>query len=62
MDLKNSLLLIGGSVAGIICTFLKLTRTEGGEYFQGLGMGFMIVLCFNVVPKLLKKKNEITSR
>ena len=62
MDLKNSLLLIGGSVAGIIGIFLKLTRTEGGEYFQGLGMGFMIVLYFNVAPKLLKKKNEITSR
>lgn len=62
MDLKNSLLLIGGSVAGIIGVFLKETHTEGGEFFQGLGIGFMIALCFNVVPKLLKKKNEITSR
>lgn len=62
MDLKNSLLLIGGSVAGIIGVFLKETHTVGGEFFQGLSIGFMIALCFNVVPKLLKKKNEITSR
>lgn len=62
MELKNSLLLVAGSVAGIIGSFLKVTHTEGGEFFSGLGMGFLIVFCINIVPKLVKKKNEITSR
>ncbi|MBK8291840.1 MAG: hypothetical protein IPK96_13820 [Flammeovirgaceae bacterium] len=62
MDLKNSLLLIGGSVAGIIGVVLNQTPTAGGEFFQGLGIGFLIILSFNVIPKLYKKKNETTSR
>ncbi|MDZ7646779.1 MAG: hypothetical protein U5K54_06115 [Cytophagales bacterium] len=62
MDLKNSLLLIGGSVAGIIGVLLNQTHTEGGDFFQGLGIGFLIVLGFNVIPKLVNKKNETTSR
>jgi hypothetical protein len=59
MELKNSLLLVAGSVAGIIGVFLKVTHTDGGEFFQGLGMGFTIVFSFNVFPKLVKKKNQI---
>lgn len=43
MELKNSLLGIAGSVAGIIGVFLKVTHADGGEFFQGLGIGFMIV-------------------
>ncbi|MBL7872284.1 MAG: hypothetical protein JNM78_11770 [Cyclobacteriaceae bacterium] len=62
MELKNSLLLVAGSVAGIIGVFLKITHTDGGEFFRGLGLGLMIVFCFNVFPKLVKKKNEITTR
>ncbi len=62
MELKNTIIGIAGSVAGIIGSFLKVTHTDGGEFFQGLGIGFMIVFCFNVFPKLIKKKNEITSR
>ncbi len=62
MELKNTLLGIAGSVAGIIGVFLKVTHTDGGEFFHGLGIGFMIVFCYNVFPKLVKKKNEITSR
>jgi len=62
MNLKNSILLIVGSVAGIIGTFVRQTNTEGGEYFQGLGAGILIVLSFDVIPMLIKKKNETTSR
>jgi hypothetical protein len=62
MNLKDSILLIAGSVAGIIGSFLTVTQTDGGEFFRGLGAGFLIVLSFNVIPKLIKKKNETTSR
>ncbi|MBL7876241.1 MAG: hypothetical protein JNL53_11295 [Cyclobacteriaceae bacterium] len=62
MDLKNSLLLMADSIAGIIGSFLKVTQTDSGEFSQGLGLGFIIVFCLNVFPKLVKKKNEITSR
>ncbi|HCW08085.1 MAG TPA: hypothetical protein DGG95_12055 [Cytophagales bacterium] len=58
MNSKDSILLISGSVAGIIGTFLHLTHTAGGDFFQGLGSGFMIVLAFNVLPKIFKRKNE----
>jgi hypothetical protein len=62
MNLKNSILLIAGSLAGIIGIFIKQTNTAAGEYFQGLGAGILIVLSFDVVPMLIKKKNETTSR
>jgi len=37
MNLKNSVLLIAGSAAGIVGSFLILTHTPGGEFFRGFG-------------------------
>ena len=55
-------MLIAGSLAGIIGIFIKQMNTAGRQYFQGLGAGILIVLSFDVVPILIKKKNETTSR
>jgi hypothetical protein len=62
MELKNSLLLVAGSMAGIIGSFLKVTHTGGSDFFRGLGMGLLIVFCINIASKFVKKKNETTSR
>ncbi|HNV28677.1 MAG TPA: hypothetical protein PKJ83_06065 [Cyclobacteriaceae bacterium] len=62
MNLKNSVLLIAGSAAGIVGSFLTLTHTPGGEFLRGFGAGILIVLSFHVIPKLIKKKYETTSR
>jgi len=62
MNLKNTVLLIAGSAAGIVGSFLTQTHTPGGEFFRGFGTGILIVLSFHVIPKLIKKKYETTSR
>ena len=62
MNLKNSILLIAGLVAGIIGTFLIQAHIPGGLFARGLGIGFLIVFSFDVIPTLIKKKHETTSR
>ena len=62
MNSKDSILLVAGSVAGIIGTFLRLTHTDGGDFFSGFGAAFLAVLAFNVLPKLFKRKNETSTK
>jgi hypothetical protein len=53
MNLKNSILVIASLIAGIVGTFLNQTQIPGGLFVRGLGIGFPIVLSFNVIPKLI---------
>ena len=62
MNLKDSILLFAGSVAGIIGSFMRITHTDGGDFIQGVGAGLLIVLAFNVLPKLFKRKNETSTK
>ncbi len=45
---------MAGSIAEIIGNFKKQTNIAGGEYFQRLDAGILIVLSFDVVPHVNK--------
>lgn len=62
MNLKDTLLLFLGSSIGIIGSFLGVTHTHGADFVKGLGAGIMLVFCINVLPKLIKRKNETVAK
>lgn len=62
MNTKDSLLLVVGSMAGIVGTLLSLSNKSGGDYLKGLGAGLMVVFCINVIPKIIRKKNETIAK
>lgn len=62
MNTKDSLLLVVGSIAGIVGTLLSLSNKSGGDYLKGFGAGLMVVFCINVIPKIIRKKNETIAK
>lgn len=62
MSSKNSLLLFMGSILGVSGSFMNITDVPGSEFIKGIGAGFMIVLAVDLIPKLIKKKNETTAK
>jgi hypothetical protein len=62
MDKKDSVLLVLGSVCGTIGTLLDVSNKTGADYLKGLGAGLMVVFCFNVITKIIKKKNETVTK
>jgi hypothetical protein len=62
MSLKQTLLLFVGSVLGIAGNFMKVVGVAGSEFVKGIGAGFVIVLAIDLIPTLIKKKNETTAK
>lgn len=62
MSVKQTVLLFVGSVLGIAGSFMNLTHVPGGDFVKGVGAGFAIVLSVELIPKLLKKKNETIAK
>lgn len=62
MSLKQTLLLFVGSVLGIAGSFMKVVGVAGSEFVKGIGAGFVIVLAIDLIPTLIKKKNETTAK
>jgi hypothetical protein len=62
MSLKQTLLLFVGSVLGMAGSFMKVVGVAGSEFVKGIGAGFVIVLAIDLIPTLIKKKNETTAK
>lgn len=62
MSLKQTLLLFVGSILGIAGSCMKVTDVPGSEFIKGIGAGLVIVLAIDVIPKLIKKKNETIAK
>jgi ABC-type transport system involved in multi-copper enzyme maturation permease subunit len=62
VSLKDTLLLFLGSSIGIIGSLLGITHMQGADFVNGLGAGVMLVFCINVLPKLIKRKNETIAK
>ena len=65
MDLKNSLLLMGGCGAWIIALLLPVKYDAGASFLMGIGIGLTIPPIYNMITQYFKQKkktHEITSR
>jgi zinc transporter ZupT len=62
MNAKDSLLLVVGSLIGMVGTLLGISNKSGADYLKGFGAGLMVVFCINVIPKIIKKKNETVAK
>lgn len=62
MSVKQTVLLFVGSVLGIAGSFMDTTHVPGADFVRGVGAGFVIILSVELIPKLLKKKNETIAK
>ena len=65
MDLKNSLLLMGGCAAWIIALLLPVEYDAGASFLMEIGIGLTIPPIYNMITQYFKQKkktHEITSR
>lgn len=65
MDLKNSVLLIGGCAAWLTTMHLPATYADGEGFLKGFGAAIIVTSFYNIITwfiKLKKKTHEITTR
>ena len=62
MNTKESILFFAGAIAGIVGSFLRITQTEGGDFFLGIGTGLYVGLALTVLPKIFNRKNETSTK
>lgn len=58
MSTKDSALLVVGSMSGVAGALLEISNNSGADFLKGFGAGMIVVFCINVIPKIIKKRNE----
>ena len=56
MNLKDSILLFAGSIAGIIGSFMRVTHTSRSDFFLGLAAGLTLASLTSMISKKIKAK------